>query len=135
MGRMPKDAFVVEPDANKFDASKLHDEGCRSLIANIIYFSVCDLAYETYKRKIGITQFLNDSKYTSAIRFFNSDFYDDYAQYIRFQLSGKQIIDMVRSDPERFLDEHYIHTADRMLRAERNLDYRFGKCEDGEFDA
>lgn len=129
MGRNPKDAFVVEPDANRFVASELNDKAMRSLCAAVIYFAVHDLAIEMYKRQLGVVYHLNEQRMVETIKFFKSELYEDYAEYIRFGLTGNQVIELIRRDPASRLDLHSKAAVERIYRDEQADMERFGAYE------
>ena len=129
MAQAYKQPFDVEPDANRFVASELNDKAMRSLCASVIYFAVHDLAIEMYKRQLGVAYHLNDKRMIETIKFFRSDLYEDYAEFIRFGLTGNQVIEMIRRDPASRLDLHSLAAVERIYREEQEDMERFGAYE------
>lgn len=118
--------FDVNEDENVFDPESLDMDGCRSLIAQIIYVSVRDMAFEMYKRKLGIQHCLNDQRLIEAVRFFRGKMYRFYANVINFRLRGQQIIEMVNEDPKKYLPETLIASAERSAKVERTELEKYG---------
>lgn len=127
-----KKPFDVEPDANKFDAETLDTEGLKSLVASIIFFATQDLAMELYKRRLGVKHHLIDRHLASAVRFFRSHRFDDYAQFIRFGLTGEEIIKMISNDPGKYLELHSKAAAERIFREENEDIEKYGAFLDSE---
>ena len=124
-----KQAFEVEPDANRFVASELKDKELRGLCAAVIHFAVHDLAIEMYKRQLGVVYHLNDKRMIDTIKFFKSELYEDYAEFIRFGLTGNQVIELIRRDPASRLDLHSRAAVERIYRDEQADMERFGAYE------
>lgn len=124
-----KQAFEVEPDANRFVASELKDKELRSLCAAVIHFAVHDLAIEMYKRQLGVVYHLNEQRMVETIKFFKSELYEDYAEFIRFGLTGNQVIELIRRDPVSRLDLHSKAAVERIYRREQADMERFGAYE------
>lgn len=129
MAQSYKQPFDVEPDANRFVASELNDKAMRSLCASVIFFAVHDLAIEMYKRQLGVVYHLNEQRMVETIKFFKSELYEDYAEFIRFGLTGNQVIEMIRRDPASRLDLHSVAAVERIYREEQADMERFGAYE------
>lgn len=129
-----KTPFEVEPDANVFDAKKLDTTGMKSLIANIIYYSVHDAGMELYKRQLGCKRNLRNKRLVEAMKFFKSHLYEDYAEFIGFRLSGDEVIELLRKDPAKCLDLHSRAAVERRYREELEQNEKYGPILDSEND-
>lgn len=119
--------FDVEQDANVFDPVKLDDSALRSLFSQVIYFAVKDLAFELYKKELGVKRRISDEKMRSAIKYFMSESYEDHAMFVGFRLSGKQVIKLISDNPKKCLDLALAGAAQRTAKIEREDEERFGK--------
>lgn len=127
-----KYAFEVEPDANVFDAKKIDTTGMKSLIANVIYYSVHDAAMELYKRQLGCKRNLRNKRLVEAMKFFKTHLYEDYAEFIGFRLTGDEVIELIRKDPAKCLDLHSRASVERMYREELKENELYGPILDSE---
>ena len=84
----------------EFVGVELTDYNLRSLIAAVIYDAVTSLAKQITKERRG--EWFDEREKEDCERFFSGKDYRIYADMIDLNISGKEVLQMIRHNPKRY---------------------------------